>query len=45
MIYTPLTTQPNTFQGSAVQQSVSGLADFPGTGFNGSQAEFAVYGE
>ena len=45
IIYAPDTTQPNTFHGSAVQQSVSGLADIPANAFNGSGGEFAVFGE
>ena len=43
-IFSPDSTQPNTFHGSANQQSVSGLADIPANAFNGSGGQFAVYG-
>ncbi|CAK5262481.1 unnamed protein product [Mycena citricolor] len=37
-------SRANNYRGSGVQQAVSGLTEVPGTGFQGSGADFITYG-
>ena len=43
-IFDETITQPNGYQGSAVQQAISGLTDLPSDIFNGSGGKFYTFG-